>query len=229
MQVATDQHVCDTVMVSTVLTGDLPCNLGCPHSVPNAETESVPMDMDQPTGQPDSTPDFSRPPDCSPPISPDNNDRKLIDSEFQSIQQLTAKFDMDACCDNRGENALVPYMYCSPNNSFLQHNCASQHVWLNPPFDNAAEFIKHYKQCKASSPHNTSACILVPNWKRAPWQHMLKGMQVIKQYSVGTRLFEAPPLKPGSPRVLLPGIPWGVTVYYDWCLWSFRPFAVATP
>ena len=44
---------------------------------------------------------------------------------------------------------------------------------------------------------------------------MLKGMQVIKQYSVGTRLFEAPSPEAGRQRVLMPGIPWGVTVYYD--------------
>ena len=89
------------------------------------------MDVDQPTGQPSRIPSDSKPPDCSPPTRIDNNDRKLIASEFQSIQQLTAKFDLDACCDNRGENALVPYMYCSPNNSFLQHDCASQHQSIN--------------------------------------------------------------------------------------------------
>ena len=167
-----------------------------------------------PLGSP-STPPESKPPGCSPSTDLDTEDRSILKSEFAAIQKLTARFDLDACSDDRGRNALVPTQYCSPNNSFLQHNCASQHVWLNPPFSRATEFIQHYLECKASSPHNTSACILVPNWRRASFRPLLKGMQVLKQYSQGTRLFEAPsPTEAGS-RVLLPGIPWGVTVYYD--------------
>ena len=167
-----------------------------------------------PLGSP-STPPESKPPGCSPSTDLDTEDRSILKSEFAAIQKLTARFDLDACSDDRGQNALVPTQYCSPNNSFLQHNCASQHVWLNPPFSRATEFIQHYLECKASSPHNTSACILVPNWRRASFRPLLKGMQVLKQYSQGTRLFEAPsPTEAGS-RVLLPGIPWGVTVYYD--------------
>ena len=179
-----------------------------------AATHVEPMDVDPSQGQL-KFPASSMPANCSPQAPADNQDRKITDAEFQSIQQLTAKFDIDACCDDKGINALVPYQYCSPNNSFLQHDCSSQHVWINAPFDSAQDFIKHYLDCKASSPHNTSACILVPDWRRAPWQPLLKGMQVIKQYSRGTRLFEAPSPTPSGPKVLLPGIRWNVTVYYD--------------
>lgn len=197
-------------MVSNVVHCNSPCG------DPIADALDVDMlDEAMPLGSPPSTPPESKPPGCSPSADLDSEDRSILKSEFESIQLLTARFDLDACSDDRGYNALVPTQYCSPNNSFLKHNCASQHVWLNPPFSRATEFIQHYLESKASSPHNTSACILVPNWRSASFRPLLKGMQVLKQYSQGTRLFEAPgPTESGS-RMLLPGIPWGVTVYYD--------------
>lgn len=107
MQNGTDRHAIDAVKVSGVLTGSNPCKLCCHQSAECAVCEVMPMDVDRSPGQIPNNPRDSKPPDCSPPISNDRNDRKLIQSEFLSIQQLTAKFDMDACCDDRGENALV--------------------------------------------------------------------------------------------------------------------------
>jgi hypothetical protein len=182
--------------VSSVLTAGVtvesvstPCTQNPQPTAEHVMPCDEPWGRDQSTDQPTSS--LGSLPSSRSPSDIDRTDRKLISSEFQSIQQLTAKFDLDACCNDKGDNALVPTFYCSPNNSFLQHDCSGQHVWLNPPFDQAADFIQHYLECKASSLHNTSACILLPNWRSADWRPLLKGMQVIKQYSKGSRLFEA--------------------------------------
>ena len=74
------------------------------------------------------------------------------------------------------------------------------------------EFIDHYLAEKARSPHDTSACILVPAWHKASHPG-LRGMRLVAQYEKGTPLFTAPS-RDGS-RTPLPGIPWGVNIFYD--------------
>ena len=145
----------------------------------------------------------------------DRNDRMLIREEFEAVERACAtRFTLDACCNGDGSNAHCP-QYCSLSRSFLQlETLAGQHVWINPPFDNIEAFLSHYCLLKARSPHNTSACILVPAWKRPAWRRWLHGMSLIKQYSRGTKLFTAPN-KEGSGRHALPGVPWDVEVWYD--------------
>jgi hypothetical protein len=98
----------------------------------------------------------------------DTSDRMLSPDIFRELQDLTSRqFTLDACCNDNGSNALVS-KFCSKSNSFLETDVQGEHVWLNPPFNQLREFISHYLQCKAKSPHTTSACILVPKWRARP-------------------------------------------------------------
>ena len=48
-----------------------------------------------------------------------------------------------------------------------------------------ADHVKHYLQCKAAAPHNTSACILVPaRFGTSYERRSLKGMSLIMQRSL---------------------------------------------
>ena len=118
---------------------------------------------------------------------------------------------LDACADPQGRNALVSN-FCSPTRDFHHEPSAGHHVWLDPLFSWMDEFLDRYLAEKAQSPHDTSACVLVPAWRKASHPG-LRGMHLVAQYAKGTPLFTAPTLD-GS-RTPLPGIPWGVNVFYD--------------
>lgn len=144
-------------------------------------------------------------------------DRMILPHEFMYLQRLCGRsFDLDACCNDSGDNSLCGRNFCSPVRSFLNHDCSGQHVWLNAPFARLSEFLQHYLQCKARQPHSTSACILVPSWYgkvAASWRPMLAGMSLLHTYRKGSVLFSAP--TPTGQRKVLPAIPWDVQVWYD--------------
>ena len=138
----------------------------------------------------------------------------MLKKEFEFIQHLCGqKFTVDGCCDNRGVNSLCTKYY-SPKRSFLRASLAGEHVWLNPPFVELREFLRHYVAEKAKSPTTTSACIVVPKVAGRRWRYLLQNMELIHEYPVGSLLFSAP-TSDGLSRRALPGIPWPVQIYYD--------------
>lgn len=67
------------------------------------------------------------------------------------------------------------------------------HIWMNAPFRQLPEFLQHYLRNKATQPATTSACIVTPGWsKDSPWRPLLRGMQLLHVYPVGTPLFSMP-------------------------------------
>ena len=145
------------------------------------------------------------------------DDRMLRKSFVTELEQLTnRKFTLDACCNSDGGNAHVPEHYCSVDDSFLQKDAVNQHILINPPFRNPVPFIQHYLDEKAKSPHTTSAVIVLPRWQgatAAECRKLVQGMQLLRQLPRGYRLFTAP--MSNGRRRNMPGIPWGVNVYYD--------------
>ena len=147
----------------------------------------------------------------------DTSDRNILRSEFEALQSAIGRaFTLDACCNEDGSNSLVSGAFCSPAKSFLEFDCAGQTVWLNPPFDRADDFLQWYNHCKAKSPHNTSAVILLPKWFKPKWTGLLAGKQLLREYPKGYCLFEAPPLDSAQTggRQRMPGIPWPVQTWY---------------
>lgn len=145
----------------------------------------------------------------------DSDDRAIIAKEFSALQKLCNQtFTLDACCNPSGDNALCQ-AFCSKENSFFDHEVTGHHVWLNPPFRDLYAFIDHYAVQKQTSPHNTSACILVPNWGQQLVHPALANMRVLKVYQKGYHLFTEPNKGAGPKRRRVPGLRWPVTVYYD--------------
>lgn len=145
----------------------------------------------------------------------DNQDRMFDRAEFSKLQRMIGlKFTLDACSNPNGSNALVPECFKSQQDSFLDYDCTGHTVWLNPPYADVTPFLRHYCECKARSPHTTSAVVVLPKWKGAHCAY-LKGMQVIKEYPKGTRLFSGPPGPGTTERQPLGPTPWPVQVYYD--------------
>jgi Reverse transcriptase (RNA-dependent DNA polymerase)/RNase H-like domain found in reverse transcriptase/Integrase zinc binding domain/Chromo (CHRromatin Organisation MOdifier) domain/gag-polyprotein putative aspartyl protease/Integrase core domain len=143
---------------------------------------------------------------------PRNADRCIVESEYQKIQQLLGReFTFDACANDSGDNAMCS-KYACPSSSFLETDVSGHHVWLNAPYTRLFPFIRHYLQCKARRPQETSACILVPRWT-GKFRRLLHGMTKLVEYPTGHPLFTAPSAAGG--RTAMAGIPWPVEVWYD--------------
>jgi hypothetical protein len=137
----------------------------------------------------------------------------LSPDHFALIQSLLkVQFTLDAACDPDGLNAHCP-RFCSTAKSFLKEDVAGETVWMNPPFNQVSEFIKHYKKCKARAPRSTSAAMLLPQWQSAAWRPLLEGMHCVMVFPKGSLLFSSP--GPDGTRKQLPGTPWPVEVWYD--------------
>ena len=134
-------------------------------------------------------------------------------AECIRLQQLTQPITVDACADDAGLSKQHP-RFCSPSNNFLDFDCSGEHVWMNAPFDQLCTFISHYKQCKDKAPGSTSALIVVPVLGRHPVNQLVRGMQKLVDYPVGTQLFTGVNSN-GSLLQCRKGIPWRVAVYYD--------------
>ena len=143
---------------------------------------------------------------------PANIDRMILHSEFQKIERLVGHaFTWDAACNDSGDNALCRNYSC-PSRNFLDTDVSGQRVWINPPYSLIRQFVQHYKQCKQKNPSNTSACFLLPKWS-GDWAAELTGMQLIREYPIGSVIFSAP--TPTGARRVMGGIPWPVQVWYD--------------
>jgi hypothetical protein len=142
-------------------------------------------------------------------------DRMLVREEFLACQTATKPFSLDGACNETGDNAHVPHNYCCPGTRpFQKERLQGHHIWCNAPFDKLKEFLQHYRDCKNESPHDTSACFVVPVWNTATFMPLLAKMQVLKEYPAGTQLFMAKTKDTGK-RELMPPTPWPVRVYYD--------------
>ncbi len=104
-------------------------------------------------------------------------------ADIAAIEHTTAKFTIASYC---GEHNCTGYFArCCHDDEFMQTDSANHHVWLNMPEEYIADHLEHYLQCKATAPHCTSACVLVPARFRTSYKRrLLKGMQLIMQRSI---------------------------------------------
>ena len=103
-------------------------------------------------------------------------------------------------------------MFDSPAKSLLSSDVCGEHVRLCPPVARVERFVKHYLKCKSWSPHDVSACIVVPAFRSAKWRRLLQDMRLLKQYAQGSMLVAD--AGHASSQVLRPA-PWDYKVYYD--------------
>ena len=101
---------------------------------------------------------------------------------------------LDACCKIDGSDAFCAKFH-SAEKSFLTSDAAGEHSWIDPPHANIAEFIAHYKLCKAQQPSTTSACILVPRCavSQLAARGLLEGFQCLYTFPKGSSLSSLQP------------------------------------
>ena len=91
----------------------------------------------------------------------------------------------------------------------MQHSVEGNHVWLNAPLEDLRGLVDHYLTQKALSPHDTSACILVPKRVGPKLHPGMQGMRLLLEFSRGHKLFRGPDGK------RLAGLPTQFQVWYD--------------
>ena len=94
---------------------------------------------------------------------------------------------LDAFAAKDGSNALTRH-WCA-NDSFLQRDCSSETVWLDPPECQTEAFLEHYLRCKAKQPAATAAIVVVSKPQAKALHHLLGGMRLIAQLRAGTVLY----------------------------------------
>ena len=133
---------------------------------------------------------------------------RLRASELSTIEHLTQPFTRDGFCDSNGCNAVCKDFCALPERPFECADHRGQHLWIHAPPRHLKHALQHYLGCKRHSPHNTSACVLVPVWRDADFWPIVKGMRFLKEYGAGSHTFAC-----GDPMHRL--TPCRMRVYYD--------------
>ena len=153
---------------------------------------------------------------CNKPLKYDVSDRMIDKSLFWMLEKKSGRlFTVDGFSNSNGDNALC-LQYCHKDKCFTQFNCEGHHVWMNPPFQASLvkKFLLHYRDCKRRSPHNTSACIMLPHFARRTLGKLLNGWEILHSFPRNTCVVTVP-CKDGSRQFLRPGLPFDLVVYHD--------------
>ena len=128
----------------------------------------------------------------------DTDDWKLREELFNELhlylQQYWLegrKLSLDGGADVVGNNAQI-FPFCSEVDSLLDRDLRGEDLWLNPAFSKIQPLLRHVRAAWQSSPHNTSATLLIPEWPSEPFWRLIKGARVIARYPKGTRAFTSP-------------------------------------
>ena len=141
----------------------------------------------------------------------------IMPSEFALLQSLCGKsFTVDACCNDALCN-LYGLPQVSPAKDAHLFDFSGHHSWVYPTFKTAfvTKILARYRQCKAASPADTSACFLLPAWDKPEWQQHLQGMEVLHKYPAKYHLFHRVSSDNPAKRARMSGIQWPVKVWYD--------------
>jgi len=140
-----------------------------------------------------------------------SHERRLRMSEFHYIQKACGReFTHEAFVSCGKAQALCESHSCDQKH-FLDFNCEGQHVWIDAPYAETAQFLLHFLQAKQKSPHNTSACVMLPEWAVTKLQPLLKGWERLFTYQKGALVYES---MSGSHQ-RMPGIPWAMQVWHS--------------
>ena len=125
----------------------------------------------------------------------DEGDWMFDHGEFTRVQTALAEtlasprdFSLDGCADPVGANSHCP-RFRSAVDSILDHDLGGEHLWCNADWRLLAPTIKHFKECAARRPFDTSGLFVVPVKTHASWWRELKGFEILDVYRAGSDLF----------------------------------------
>lgn len=130
--------------------------------------------------------------------------------EFDKFVAPYGTFTVDACATP--ETAQAEKFYSSQK-SFLKADVGGESVWLNVPFRQTGQYLRHYLECKAKAPESTCAVMVVPKWTTAWWWKFTKDMRVLKEYPAGISVFSS--TSPEGYEVEMKPPRWDTVVLYD--------------
>ena len=143
----------------------------------------------------------------------DNQDWMFDRGKFHTLNRQYGPFTLDAACSVTGDNAQCKE-FCSKENSFLDKQLRGHVVWVNAPYDQAAEFLGHYTEQKKKYP-GIAAMFVLPQWESQPWWAFTKGFSRVRRYPKGTQLFTSPGPKGSATRMRRGATNWPVMVFWD--------------
>lgn len=92
---------------------------------------------------------------------------------------------------------------------------AGHNTFVNVPHGKVGDVMQLYLSQKATSPHNTSAVFIVPEWPNRKWFSLVSNFQVLKRLPVGAELFSAPPTQATGRRRYLGHSKWATLILWD--------------
>ena len=91
---------------------------------------------------------------------------------FKSYNDRYGPFEIDACCDPHGLNAQLP-AYWTTETDCTKQDWAHKRIYAHPDHDQVLPTLKRYLECFATSPNDTSALFVVPDFPEADWWSLL--------------------------------------------------------
>ena len=126
------------------------------------------------------------------------SDRWLLRPEvFDEYILPYGPYDMDAATQPDGSDSHC-FHY---TDDFESIDCAGMHIYASPPYSMLERFLRHYRECRDTSPHNTSAVFLLPMFETAPWFRHTVGMKLKLVFPAGSDLF----VMPSDRKIFYPG------------------------
>jgi len=101
---------------------------------------------------------------------------------FEHLQRITKEITLDTHSNHYIKN------FCHSEQHFLSTNCASNHVLIHGRPGAISSMVEHYKECKALSPMDTSACIFLPD--RKDYRNLADGMHLVHRYKKGEWIYK---------------------------------------
>ena len=144
--------------------------------------------------------------------------RRLKQAEFRWIEKISGRpFTHDAYSGHMESGVQPMCTSATPGLAeFMDFDPTGHHVWISAPFGDTLQMMLHFITAKQKSPHNTSACVLLPDWAVLKAKPLLKGWERLHTYPKGSRVFD--PVRSSPDDVIphtLPGIPWALQVWHS--------------
>ena len=153
--------------------------------------------------------------------SRDDQDWKLVDHLWQSIDEEFGPFTLDACVDPDHANSFCLESWSATEDA-RKGNFHGFNAWGNPPFRYMLDILRRFLQCKVEHPNGTAACFLIPVWEESatkpvhPAYKLVTGhptiFHKIRRFEPGEVLFSAPS-DFGGGRTIWGGVRWAVEVF----------------
>ena len=116
--------------------------------------------------------------------------REQLDEGWQTLQTRTCGDVLPEVIEDMANKAGgVPLTAFVHDDLRDVTSLAGKRAWLCPSVDVIKEQLCLYRRLKAASPHDTSACIMVPKWYGVKWRSQLCGMKLLHTYERGSKLF----------------------------------------